>query len=123
MCSPSAKDSSKEKGGTVVEYGTVKALHAIAQRIDFIGIVNRIAPKRNGISVGELTLLMAINRCLDPRAKWTILYVRILPGLSGQSCIVSHLHELIACEEDHWREGGGTPGPFRKPLFAVSAAV
>jgi len=72
MCSPSAKDGSKGKGGTVVEYGPAKALHAIAQRIDFVEIVNRIAPKRNGIPVGELTLLMAINRCLDPRAKWTI---------------------------------------------------
>jgi len=26
-------------------------------------------------------------------------------------------------EEGFWREGGRTPNPFRKPLFAVNAAV
>ena len=55
-----------------VEYGTVKALHAIAERIGLIDIVNRVAPKRNGLPVGELVFIMAANRILDPRPKYTI---------------------------------------------------
>ena len=41
------------EGGVSVEYGTVKALHAIAERIGLIDIVNQAAPKRNGLLVGE----------------------------------------------------------------------
>jgi transposase len=60
------------EGGVSVEYGTVKALHAIAERIGLIDIVNQAAPKRNGLPVGELVLIMAANRILDPRPKYTI---------------------------------------------------
>lgn len=55
--------------GTEVEYGSVRALWEIVERTRLIEIINKAAPKRNGLSVGELTVLMAINRCLDPLAK------------------------------------------------------
>jgi len=61
-----------KSSGTDVEYGSVRALWEIVQRTRLIEIINKAAPKRNGIPVGELTVLMAINRCLDPQAKWTI---------------------------------------------------
>jgi len=47
----------------------VKALHALAERIELIDIVNQAAPKRNGLPVGELVFIMAANRILDPRPK------------------------------------------------------
>lgn len=49
-----------------MEYGTVAALHALVERIGLIQAVNDAAPKRNGIPVGELVAILAINRCLDP---------------------------------------------------------
>jgi len=68
--SPKKKDSGE--GGVTVEYGTVKALHAIAERIGLMDIINQAAPKRNGLPVGELAFIMAANRLLDPRPKYTI---------------------------------------------------
>ena len=50
-------------------HSTVKALHALAERIELIDIVNQAAPKRNGLPVGELVFIMAANRILDPRPK------------------------------------------------------
>lgn len=55
-----------------VEYGTVKALHVLAERIGLIDIVNRAAPKRKGLPVGELVFIIAASRLLDPRPKYTI---------------------------------------------------
>ena len=55
-----------------VEYGTVKALHAIAERIGLMDIINQAAPKRNGLPVGELAFIMAANRLLNPRPKYAI---------------------------------------------------
>lgn len=74
------------EGGVTVEYGTVKALHALAERVGLIDIVNKAAPKRNGLPVGELVFIMAANRILDPRPKYTIAewYQRTyLPELVG----------------------------------------
>ena len=68
--SPGKKNGGE--GGVAVEYGTVKALHAIAERIGLIEIINQAAPKRNGLPVGELAFIMAANRVLDPRPKYTI---------------------------------------------------
>lgn len=68
--SPGKKNGGE--GGVAVEYGTVKALHAIAERIGLIEIINQAAPKRNGLPVGELAFIMAANRLLDPRPKYTI---------------------------------------------------
>jgi len=50
----------------------VKALHALAERIGLMDIVNQAAPKRNGLPVGELVFIMAANRILDPRPKYTV---------------------------------------------------
>ena len=72
--------------GTYVEYGSVRALWELVERTRIIEIINNAAPKRTGIPVGELTVLMAINRCLDPLAKWEIpeWYERTyLPELMG----------------------------------------
>ena len=58
--------------GTDVEYGSIRALWELVQRTHLIDIINDVAPKRNGIPVGELVALMAINRCVDPQAKLMI---------------------------------------------------
>ncbi|MGQ9588559.1 MAG: hypothetical protein ACUVT7_09315, partial [Thermoplasmata archaeon] len=76
------------EGGVAVEYGTVKALHALAERIGLIDIVNKAAPKRNGLPVGELVFIMAANRVLDPRPKYTI------PGWYWRT----YLPELVAVD-------------------------
>lgn len=68
--SPKKKESGE--GGVTVEYGTVKALHALAERVGLIDIVNKAAPKRNGLPAGQLVFIMAANRLLDPRPKYTI---------------------------------------------------
>ena len=60
------------EGRIAVEYGTIKAIYALAERIGLIDIVNRVTPKRNGLPVGELVFIMAANRLLDPRPKYTI---------------------------------------------------
>lgn len=65
------KNGSGEEGVTV-EYGTVEGLHATAERIGLMDIINQAAPKRNGLPVGELAFIMAANRFLDPRPKYTI---------------------------------------------------
>lgn len=55
-----------------VEFGNVDALHRIAKQIGFVDAINRVVPKKEGISVGELALLLAINRCVEPLPKWEI---------------------------------------------------
>jgi hypothetical protein len=64
----------------------VKAFHAIAERIGLIDTVNRAVPKRDGLPVGDLVFIMAANRVLVPRPKYTIpeWYWRMyLPELVG----------------------------------------
>jgi len=68
--SPVKKDDGEVR--VAVEYGTVKVLHALAERINLIDIVNWAAPKRNGLPVCKLVFIMAANRVLDPRPKYTI---------------------------------------------------
>jgi hypothetical protein len=41
-----------------VEYGTVKALHAMAERMGLMDIVNQAAPKRNTLRVRELVFII-----------------------------------------------------------------
>lgn len=55
-----------------VEHGTVKALHALAERVGLIDIINKATPKRNRLPVDELVFIMATIRILDPRPKYTI---------------------------------------------------
>src|SRR3990172_10860934 len=61
-----------EARSSTVEFGNVDALFRVAKKIGFVDAINRAAPKRSGLPVGELTLLLAINRCVDPVAKWEI---------------------------------------------------
>ena len=73
--------------GSVVEYGASRALWELVKRLDFVEVLNRAAPKREGSTpVGELVALMAMNRCLDPVSKWEIPYWyerTTLPELTG----------------------------------------
>jgi len=55
----SPRKNGSGEGGASVEYGAVNALHAIAERIWLMDIVNQAAPKRNGLPVGELAFIMA----------------------------------------------------------------
>ena len=51
-----------------LDYGDVAALHHQAQEIGLVQIVDQHVPKAQGISVGVLVGLMAINRCVDPNS-------------------------------------------------------
>jgi len=57
---------------TEVVYGSVAVAHGVARRIHLGEIVDRHAPKRNGIPTGKLVEILAINRLLDPLAKYEI---------------------------------------------------
>lgn len=57
---------------TEVVYGSVAVAHGVARRIHLSEIVDRHAPKRNGIPTGKLVEILAINRLLDPKAKHEI---------------------------------------------------
>jgi hypothetical protein len=53
--------------GRVAEYGASQALLAIAQRLDFVGLIDAIATKRDqGWSVGTYLLRAVLNRILAP---------------------------------------------------------
>jgi transposase len=54
---------------SAVAYGAVNALHALCQRLDLVGIVNRNSPKGGGPALGKLFEAMVLNRCLDPVSK------------------------------------------------------
>lgn len=54
---------------SAVAYGGVNALHALCQRLDLVGIVNRHSPKGGGTALGKLFEAMVLNRCLDPVSK------------------------------------------------------
>lgn len=54
----------------VYDFGAVAAVLAVAHRLDLEGIVNRHAQKRRqGLAVGRLILLAALNRVVSPRSK------------------------------------------------------
>ena len=54
---------------SAVAYGAVNALHALCERLDLVGIVDRHSPKGGGPSLGKLFEAMVLNRCLDPVSK------------------------------------------------------
>jgi len=55
---------------TVLEFGAVSALYDVAQRLDVVGRIDAIAPKRKqGLSVGTYLLIAAINRAVSPASK------------------------------------------------------
>ena len=54
----------------VEEFGATAALCQIAQRLQFVSIIDRHAPKRNqGISTGTYMLIAALNRAIRPTSK------------------------------------------------------
>jgi len=57
---------------STVEFGNVDALFRVADKIGFVDAINRAAPKRSDLPVGELVLILVINRCVEPLAKWEI---------------------------------------------------
>jgi transposase len=52
-----------------LDYGDVAALHHQAHEVDLVRIIDRHVSKAQGIGVGALSCLMAINRCVDPKSK------------------------------------------------------
>jgi transposase len=52
-----------------LDYGDVAALYHQAEEVDLVRIIDRHVSKAQGISVGALSCLMAINRCVDPKSK------------------------------------------------------
>jgi hypothetical protein len=57
---------------STVEFGNVDALFQVAKKIGLVEAINRAAPKRSGLPVGQLVLILVINRCVDPLAKWEV---------------------------------------------------
>lgn len=54
----------------VEEFGATAALCQIAQRLQFVPIIDQHAPKRNqGISTGTYMLIAALNRAIQPTSK------------------------------------------------------
>src|SRR3990172_1866270 len=61
-----------EARSSTVEFGNVDALFRVTEKIGFVEAINRAAPKRSGLPVGQLVLILVINRCVDPLAKWEV---------------------------------------------------
>lgn len=54
----------------IFEFGAVAALFALAKRLDLVGLIDRHATKRHqGPSVGQYTLVGALNRAIAPTSK------------------------------------------------------
>ena len=64
------KQIPRAKEVCILELGATGALFDIAQRLQFVGIIDRHCPKRNqGPSVGQYMLVAAINRASHPTSK------------------------------------------------------
>jgi len=54
----------------VEEFGALAALWSIAERLDLVGMIDRVGPKRaQGVSIGYYLVLAALNRVVAPRSK------------------------------------------------------
>jgi len=54
----------------VAEFGALAALWAVAERLDLVGIIDRVVPKRHqGVSIGHYLVLAAVNRVVAPKSK------------------------------------------------------
>ncbi len=54
----------------VAEFGALAALWSVAERLDLVGIIDRVVPKRaQGVSIGYYLVLAALNRVVAPRSK------------------------------------------------------
>jgi transposase len=55
---------------TVAEFGAVAALWALGDRLDLVGLIDRVVPKRDqGVSIGHYLVLAALNRVVAPTSK------------------------------------------------------
>jgi hypothetical protein len=53
-----------------LDFGAAVALYDLAERLNLVALINRIAGKRQqGVSVGHYLLLAALNRALAPTSK------------------------------------------------------
>jgi len=70
---PSADRICQPKEACVLELGATAALFGIAERLQFVQIIDRHAAKRKqGPSVGQYMLIAAINRAAKPTSKATL---------------------------------------------------
>ena len=54
----------------VAEFGALAALWSVAERLDLVGIIDRIVPQRaQGVSLGYYLVLAALNRVVAPRSQ------------------------------------------------------
>lgn len=51
---------------TSLDYGSVAALHTLADRINLSQTIHESTKKSAGVHIGKLVEIMVINRCLDP---------------------------------------------------------
>ena len=53
-----------------LDFGAAVALYDLAERLNLVALINRLAGKRQqGVSVGHYLLLAALNRALAPTSK------------------------------------------------------
>jgi len=62
----------KETSFISYDYADVNALFKITQELNLIQIINNNTIKGGGINVGELSLVITINHCVDPASKLQI---------------------------------------------------
>lgn len=62
----------KETSFISYDYAGVNALFKISQELNLIQIINNNTIKGGGINVGELSLVITINHCVDPASKLQI---------------------------------------------------
>ena len=54
----------------VAEFGALAALWTLVERLDLVGIIDRVVPKRDqGVSIGHYLVLAALNRVVAPKSK------------------------------------------------------
>lgn len=52
----------------VAEFGALAALWSIVERLDLVGIIDRVVPRRpQGVSLGYYLVLAALNRVVAPQ--------------------------------------------------------
>lgn len=90
------------------EFGDVALQYHLAEQVGLVALLDQAAGKRDqGISVGLVTLLMAIHRNSDPGSKLAFLEwypTTALPQLSGLPAERVAYHDLLS-SMDYWTEG------------------
>lgn len=77
----------KPKGVTYLEFGAIAAFYDLQSKLSLMDIFNKHCKKRDqGYSPGEYLTIKIINRCVDPKAEYTLdewYQETILPRLIG----------------------------------------